>query len=200
MGPMSVEDVVVVDGGVVVTSCGGVKVNVSPPVVSVVGEETVGSVIGGLVPMITTPELEMTVCPSGRVHVVATGDDVIVDVVTPKEGVRVNVSPPVVSVVGVVTVGRVIGVLVPMITTPELEITVCPSDRVHVVAMGDDVMLVPPDGGVSVNVSPPVVRVVGVVTVGKVIGVFVPIMTTPELEITVSPSGRVHVVATGDDV
>ena len=124
MGPISVEDVVVVDGGVVVTSWGGVKVNVSPPVVSVVGELTVGSVIGRLVPMITTPELEMTVCPSDRVQVVATGDDVIVVMVAPEEGVRVNVSPPVVSVVGAVTVGRVIGVLVPMITTPELEITV----------------------------------------------------------------------------
>lgn len=57
-----------------------------------------------------------------------------------------------------------------------------------VASIGGDVLLVTPDGGVNVKVSPPVVIVVGAVTVGKVIGVFVPIITTPELEMTISPS------------
>lgn len=54
--------------------------------------------------------------------------------------------------------------------------------------MGGKVSLLLPNEGISVNVSPPVVRVVGAVTVGKVIGLFVPIITTPELEMTISPS------------
>lgn len=57
-----------------------------------------------------------------------------------------------------------------------------------VASIGGNVLLVTLDGGVNVNVSPPVVSVVGAVTVGSVMGGLVPMMTTPELEMTVSPS------------
>ena len=112
-------------------------------------------------------------------------------------GVSVNVSPIVVTVVGAVTDGRV-AVFVPMITTPEFEIIVCPSGNTVVMGpWGVVELVVDPDElvgvlvieGVRTNVWPIVVIVVGEVTEGKV-AVFVPIMTTPELEIIVWPSGK----------
>jgi hypothetical protein len=185
----------VATGEVVVVDVGGERVNVSPPVVRVVRDETEGRVIGVLVPMITTPELEITVWPSDLVHVVGAPPErpEVGGEGAPDVGDKVNVSPPVVIVVREDTLGRVIGVLVPMITTPELEITVWPSDLVHVVGTA---LTGRPDVGDKVNVSPPVVRVVKEDTVGRVIGVLVPIITTPELEITVWPSDLVHVVGT----
>lgn len=113
-------------------------------VVRVVGEVTTGRVTV-LVPIMTTPELEIIVCPSGSVVVMGAEllEDVIddelsddsVDVVV--DGVSVNVCPIVVSVVRDVADGSVI-VLVPMTTTPELEIIVCPSGSVVVIGRSLD--------------------------------------------------------------
>lgn len=158
--------------------------------VNVVGEEKFGSVMV-LEPMIRTPELDITVWPSGST-VVTGPDGVSLEVVVP--GKKVNVSPSVVSVVGEEKLGSVI-VLDPMIRTPELEITVCPSGST--VVSGPDGTLRDvdeADDGEKVNVSPSVVKVVGAEKLGKLI-VLEPITITPELETTVCPSGSVKVVA-----
>jgi len=94
-------------------------VKVSPSVVTVVGPvRPVGTVIVSLPPIMINPELETTVWPSGRV--VVTGELSETDV----GGRSVNVSPSVVSVVGLVILGRVTVSLPPIISTPELETSV----------------------------------------------------------------------------
>lgn len=162
---------------------GGKRVKVSPSVIRVVGAvKPVGRVMGGFVPIIMTPLLDMMVWPSDAVNVVATfGSE---DVDNDDEGNKVKVSPSVTRVVGEVRlVGSVIGGFVPMITTPELEMIVWPSGATKVVPETGDVELDVGDGVDRVNVSPSVVRVV--TAVGRVIGGFVPIITTPELEMMV---------------
>jgi hypothetical protein len=57
-------------------------------------------------------------------------------------------------VVGAVTLGRVMGALVPICTTPELETTISPSDRVHVVVPARLLVGVVVGTGDSTNVSP----------------------------------------------
>jgi hypothetical protein len=88
-----------------------------------------------------------------------------------------------------------VAVCVPMIITPELEISVWPSGSVVVITVATPfVGLVEAADGESVKVSPSVVRVVGKARVGKVT-VFVPMMTTPELDTSVCPSGSTVVRA-----
>ena len=120
----------------------GVSVNVSPPVVSVVGVLTLGSVMGGLVPMLTTPELETIVSPSGLVQVVASPPPPpvlevpvvsMVPVDMDEEEPKVIVCPPVVTVVNPVGTGIVF--VPPMMMADPLEIMVSPFDAVHVVTL-----------------------------------------------------------------
>lgn len=172
---------------------GGTRVKVCPSVTSVVGDVTVGRV---------------RTCPSGRVVVsppvipfilLLAEVDPVLDV--DDDGNNVKVSPSVMTVVGAVRLlGRVTGGFVPMITTPELDIMVWPSDAMKVVAPFEDTVL-DEDVGKRVKVSPSVVMVVGAVRLlGKVTGGFVPIITTPELEMIVWPSDAIKVVAPpGDD-
>lgn len=157
---------------------------VSPSVTRVVSWETLGRVMVSE-PMMTTPELEMMVCPSGAV-VVSGPDGAVV-----LAGSSVNVSPSVTKVLSDNTIGKVT-VSEPIITTPELEMIVCPSAPVVVSGPdgGSEVEL----GGSRVNVSPPIVKVLSDDTVGNV-NVSEPMMTIPELEMMVCPSGAVVVTA-----
>jgi hypothetical protein len=88
-----------------------------------------------------------------------------------------------VSVKGVVILVGRLNESVPIMIIPEREMSVWPSGRVDVIAAGLEVVG-EERGGSMVNVSPSAVRVVGEVTVGSVT-VSDPIITTPELEITV---------------
>ena len=175
----------------VVMASGAVHVKTPPPVVTVVVPD---SVIGGPVPIWTTPPLDTIVSPPGSVVVRmfvpprAVVEEVLLG------GNNVKTAPPVEIVVVAVTLGRVMGVLVPICTTPELETTISPPDRVHIVALAWLCVDVVVEIGDSVNVSPSVVRVVSDERVGRVMGALVPICTTPELETTICPSERVQVV------
>lgn len=162
---------------------------ISPSVVIVVGAVILGMVTVEL-PMMMIPELETIVWPSGKVVVDTSCEFVGIEV----GGENVKVSPSVVMVVGAVILGRLI-VELPIISTPELEIRVCPSGRVVVNPGGPDgeVDVVDIDGGRRVNVSPSVVSIDSDETVGSVTE-SVPIMRTPELEIIVLPSGPTIVV------
>lgn len=117
----------------------------------------------------------MTVTPSDLVHVEAGESnprELSPEGLWPEdsgEGDRVKVSPLVVSVVGDVTSGKVMGGLVPMMTTPELDTTISLSDLVHVVALscggklplgGGAETCGGSVGGLNVNVCPSVVSVV----------------------------------------
>lgn len=134
----------------------GWKVNVSPSVVTVVGAVRPVGTVNVLDPTMIIPELEIIVCPSPRV-VVRTAGELI------KGGERVKVAPSVTSVVGEVTVGSVM-VLLPIMTMPELEVSVWPSGSVEI-KTGCELIL----EGDSVKVSPSVTSVVGEVTNGSVI-------------------------------
>lgn len=185
----------------VVALAGGVNVNVSPSVVSVVRDETVGSVTGGLVPIITTPELDINVVPSDNTVLIALVG-VLVVLGLAVGGNSVKVSPSVTRVVADETVGSVTGGFVPIMTTPELDISVTPSGSVVVMALIGVLVVILElvIEGNSVKVSPSVIRVVAEETVGSVTGGFVPMITTPELDINVTPSGSVVVMTPIPDV
>jgi len=75
--------------------------------------------------------------------------------------------------------------------TEELEMIVCPSDAVKVVGcspLGPEEVVVLGVLGKNVKVSPSVVTVVGAVIDGTVIVFVPPMIMTPELETTTSPS------------
>ena len=203
--------VVISSPGVVVPEVGD-SVKVSPSVVNVVGEVTLGRV-KVFDPTMITPELEVNVCPSGRVVISSPG------VVVPEVGDSVKVSPSVVSVVGDVTLGRV-NVLLPIMTTPELEVSIWPFGRVVMSSPGtvelfsgtDDVVTIwpldvkdanpvlcsdgePVEGGTKVNVSPSVTSTVVSVTLGINTVSLPPMTNSDPLETIVCPSEAVHVVA-----
>lgn len=138
----------------------GSSVNVSPSVMKVLSDDTIGNVTVS-VPIMTTPELEMMVCPSGAVAV--TGPDGWSEVEL--AGSSVNVSPSVTKVLSDETAGKVT-VSDPIITTPELEMIVCPSGAV--VVTGPDGRSEVELAGSSVKVSPSVTKVLSDDTVGRV--------------------------------
>ena len=123
-GPIDEEDDVVDAGRFgtdeldVDVGCGD-NVKVSPSVVSVVGEVTLGRV-RVFDPTMITPELEVNVWPSGRVVISSLG---VVVLKVLEAGSNVKVSLSVVNVVGEVTLGRV-KVFDPTMITPELEVNV----------------------------------------------------------------------------
>jgi hypothetical protein len=181
--------VVVTSPGCELVADGGMSVNVSPSVVKIDSEETVGSVTVSL-PIMRSPELEITVWPSGSIVVTC---ETLLGVVFEVKlgGKKVKVSPSVTSVLGVVTVGICIVSLPPIIMNPELETTVCPSGSI--VVDGEMLLIEVELGGKNVKVSPSVMSVVGVVTLGIGIVSLPPIMRNPELETTIWPSGSVKV-------
>lgn len=155
----------------------------------------VGTVREFVPPQTKTPALDVIVSPSDSL-VVCT------DVGFGDVGKKVKVSPSAVSVeaddmpVGTETVK------VPHISNPALEVTTCPLDSVDVPGVSVTTIVVPMsvfvlvlmavviivsvpvlvsvEGGIRVRVTPSVIRVVVVNTVGRVT-LLVPMIATPEL-------------------
>lgn len=168
--------------------CGG-NVNVCPSVVNVEGVVRPVGAVNVSDPMMMTPELEITVCPSGSVKVVGrSGGAVVCEV-----GRKVKVWSSVVTVVRLVRPVGAVKVSDPIMITPELDITVCPSGSVNVVGRSGGDVLCELDGR-NVKVWPSVVTVVGLVRPVGAVKLSDPMIITPELEITVCPSGSVNVV------
>jgi hypothetical protein len=165
-------------------------VNVAPSVVTVVGVVRPVGTVNVSDPMMIIPDLEVIVWPLGRVEITTAGVELVIVETIGLVGESIKVSPSVTSVVGEVTVGRVI-LLEPITMIPELEVIVWPSGRVVMRTDGAEVALAMGElKGESVKVSPSVTSVVGEVTVGRVI-LLEPITMIPELEVIVWPSGRV---------
>lgn len=135
-------------------------------------------------PIMMIPELDITVCPSGSVNVVGWSGSVVDWELV---GKKVNVSPSVVTVNGVVRPVGAVKVSDPIMTTPELDMTVSPSGSVNVVGRpGGEVIEELEDGGRNVKVSPSVMMTVGLVRpVGTDIVSVPPMIITPEEETTV---------------
>ena len=118
-------------GGTVVDGGSGKNVNVSPSVISVVGVLKPVGITIVLVSHIKSPGDDVIIAPSGKVVVdTPDGGRDVGGGVTASVGSKVNVSPSIVSVTGVVSPTGIVKVTVSQISRPDCEVTTWPSERV----------------------------------------------------------------------